>query len=90
MLAHIVSPPMGGHSTQRSTAPNGGLSRHVASVCQAFRSDRSACRRLVDADQPRVVGIAADDRVVLELAEMPRKGDVLGARDVLVAEEQTR
>ncbi len=36
MFAHIVSPPTGGHSTQRSTQPNGGFSRHVASVCQAF------------------------------------------------------
>ena len=36
MLAHIVSPPTGGHSTQRSTQPNGGFSRQVASVCQLF------------------------------------------------------
>ena len=36
MLAHIVSPPTGGHSMQRSTQPMGGLSRQVASVCQAF------------------------------------------------------
>ena len=35
-----------------------------------------------------MVRIAAGDRVVLELAEVPREGDVLGARDVLVAEEQ--
>ena len=36
MFAHIVSPPTGGHSTQRSTAPNGGASRQVASVCHEF------------------------------------------------------
>jgi hypothetical protein len=36
MLAHIVSPPTGGHSTQRSTQPKGGFSRQVASVCQAI------------------------------------------------------
>ena len=36
MLTHIVSPPTSGHSTQRSTQPNGGLSRQVASECQAF------------------------------------------------------
>jgi hypothetical protein len=36
MFAHIVSPPTGGHSMQRSTQPNGGASRQVASVCHAF------------------------------------------------------
>jgi hypothetical protein len=36
MLAHIVSPPTGGHSTQRSTEPNGVDSRHVSSLCHAF------------------------------------------------------
>ena len=35
-----------------------------------------------------MIGIAAGDRVVLELAEVARERDVLGARDVLVAEEQ--
>ena len=35
-----------------------------------------------------MVRIAARDRMVLEFAEAPREGDVLGARDVLVAEEQ--
>ena len=32
--------------------------------------------------------VAAGDRVVFQLAEVAREGDVLGARDVLVAEEQ--
>ena len=36
MFAQMVSPPTGGHSTQRSTQPSGGFSRQVASVCQAF------------------------------------------------------
>ena len=36
MLTRIVSPPTSGHSTQRSTQPNGGLSRQVASLCQAL------------------------------------------------------
>ncbi len=36
MLAHIVSPPTGGHSMQRSTQPSAGVSRQVPSVCQAF------------------------------------------------------
>ena len=36
MLAHMVSPPTGGHSTQRSTQPMGGTSRQVASVCHEF------------------------------------------------------
>ena len=35
-----------------------------------------------------MIGIAADDRMVLELAEAARERDVLGARDVLVAQEQ--
>ncbi len=35
-----------------------------------------------------MVRVAAGDRVVFELAEVAREGDVLGARDVLVAEEQ--
>ena len=35
-----------------------------------------------------MIGIAAGDRVILELAEMPRERDVLGARYVLVAKEQ--
>jgi len=43
---------------------------------------------LVDADQPRIVGIAAGDRVVFELAESPRKGDMFGLADVLVAKKQ--
>ena len=43
---------------------------------------------LVDADQARVVGVAARDRVVLQRAEPLGERDVLGAGDVLVAEEQ--
>jgi hypothetical protein len=43
---------------------------------------------LVDAGQTGVVGVAADDRVVLQRAEPLGKGDVLGAGDVLVAEEE--
>jgi hypothetical protein len=35
-----------------------------------------------------MVRIAANDRMVLELAEVTRESDVLRARDVLVAEEQ--
>ena len=44
--------------------------------------------RLVDAHETGMVRIAAGDRMVFQLAEMPRERDVLGARDVLVAEEQ--
>ena len=43
---------------------------------------------LVDPDQAGVVGVAAGDRVVLERAEPLGERDVLGAADVLVAEEQ--
>ena len=35
-----------------------------------------------------MVAVAADHRVILELAEATREGDVLGAREVLVAQEQ--
>ena len=35
-----------------------------------------------------MVGIAAGHRMVFELAEVAGEGHVLGARDVLVAEEQ--
>ncbi len=35
-----------------------------------------------------MVRIAPDDGVVLELAEVTREGHVLGARDILVAEEE--
>ena len=35
-----------------------------------------------------MIRIAAGDRMVLELAEVAGEGDVLGAADVLVAEEQ--
>ncbi len=36
MLTQMVSPPTGGVSTQRSTAPICGHSRHVVSQCQEF------------------------------------------------------
>ncbi len=35
-----------------------------------------------------MVGITAGDRVILELAEAPRERDVVGAGDVLIAQEQ--
>ncbi|KOT19302.1 hypothetical protein DM47_2546 [Burkholderia mallei] len=44
--------------------------------------------RLVDPHEPGVIGIAAGNRVILQLAEAARERDVLGARDVLVAQEQ--
>src|SRR6185369_12591915 len=44
--------------------------------------------RLVDAYESRMIRIAAGDRVILELAEALRERDMLGARDVLVAQEQ--
>ncbi|MNT04912.1 hypothetical protein D3C72_1395100 [compost metagenome] len=47
-----------------------------------------AVRGLVDLNQSRVIGMAAHHWMVLKLAEAARKGHVLRARDVLVAEEQ--
>ncbi len=38
--------------------------------------------------RPGCSGSLPDHRMILELAEAPREGDVLGARDVLVAQEQ--
>jgi hypothetical protein len=43
---------------------------------------------LVDAHQPRMLGVAADHRMVLERSEAPRQGHVLGARKMLIAQEQ--
>ncbi|MNL69992.1 hypothetical protein D3C87_1949260 [compost metagenome] len=45
-------------------------------------------RILVDLDQARVIRVAADDRVILQFAEASGKGRMLGASDVLVAQEQ--
>ena len=47
-----------------------------------------AVQVLVDPDQARVVRVAAGHRVVLERTEPLGQCDVLGAGDVLVAEEQ--
>ncbi len=35
-----------------------------------------------------MIGIAAGDRMVLELAEPLREGDMLGLADLLIAQEQ--
>ena len=88
MLTQIVSPPTGGHSMQRSTAPNGGHSRQVRRSATRSRSALAGCPRLVDLHQAGVVRVAARHRVVLELTEAPGEGDMLGAGDVLVAQEQ--
>ena len=45
-------------------------------------------RCLVDTHQTGMIGVASRHRMVFELAEMPREGDVFGAREILVAEEQ--
>ena len=42
----------------------------------------------IDAHQPRMFGVAAGDRVIFQLAEAAREGDVFGAADVLIAQEQ--
>jgi hypothetical protein len=79
MLAHIVSPPTGGHSTQRRTQPKGGFSRHVVGMPGVLVAIVRRVRRLVDAHEPRMVRVAACDGMVLQLAEMPGEGDVLRA-----------
>jgi hypothetical protein len=35
-----------------------------------------------------MIGITARDRMIFEVAEVAREGDVLGAREVLIAKEQ--
>ncbi|MNF31518.1 hypothetical protein D3C84_122830 [compost metagenome] len=44
-------------------------------------------RALVDLHQARVLRVAADNRVVLQLAEAAGEGHVLGTGDVLVAQK---
>ena len=68
------------------TAASRARWRRCARRSRSGRSARRATCRC--APDPGCSGIAAGDRMVLELAEVAREGDVLGARDVLVAEEQ--
>ena len=49
---------------------------------------RRAVQVLVDADQARVVGVAAQGRMILEFTESLGKLYVLGSGEVLVAKEQ--
>jgi hypothetical protein len=42
-LAHSVSPPQGGSSLADSSAPSGGVSMKVTSVCQLSLSGRFCC-----------------------------------------------
>ena len=44
--------------------------------------------RFVNANQTGMIGIAADHWMIFEVAEITGEGDVLGARNVLIAEEQ--
>ena len=71
MLTQMVSPPTFGASrTQRSTQPNGGFSRQVASQWPGVLVVLGrAVQVLVDADQAGVVGVAARHRMVLQRAE---------------------
>ncbi|MNP39633.1 hypothetical protein D3C76_1332180 [compost metagenome] len=67
---------------RRVFAPGGiGVPGILVAVHRGFR-------RLVDLYQARVVGVAADHRVVLQLAEAPGERYMLGVADVLVAQEQ--
>jgi hypothetical protein len=89
MFTHIVSPPTGGHSTHRRTAPERRLlaPRRIGVPGVLVAIDRRV-GRFIDAHEARMVGIAARDRMVLELAEMASERDMLGTRDVLITEEQ--
>ncbi|MNY13014.1 hypothetical protein D3C86_1461260 [compost metagenome] len=71
------------HAAQRRRLAPGGVG--VPGVLVTV--DRTV-RILVDLDQARVIRVAADDRVILQFAEASGKGRMLGASDVLVAQEQ--
>ena len=47
-----------------------------------------AVRVFIDLNQPRVIRVATDDRVIFQLTEAAGKGRVLGATDVLITHEQ--
>ena len=89
MLAHMVSPPTSRafhaaqHAAERRLLAPGGVGVPGVLVAVVGRVGR-----LVDAHQTGMIGIAAGDRMILELAEMAGERDVLGARNVLIAEEQ--
>jgi len=74
---------------QRNTQPNGGFSRHVAismpGVLIAVVGDLG---RFVDAHKAGMLGVAAGDRMILDLAKMAGEGDMLGPGDALVSEEE--
>ena len=67
MLTQMVSPPAGGHSTQRSSDAIEGFARQETSLWKRFSvACWSRCRR---EHELRVVGVVREDRVHLELAE---------------------
>ncbi|MCY1404370.1 hypothetical protein D9M71_195770 [compost metagenome] len=70
------------HSTQRRRLAPGGIG--VPGILVAV--DRTV-RALVDLHQPRVLRIAADNRMVLQLAEAASEGHMFGTGDVLVAQK---
>jgi hypothetical protein len=76
----MVSPPTGGHSTQRSTQPSVG-------VPGVFVAVHRLVRVLVDAHQPGMIRITASHRMVLQLTEAAGESHVLGTSDVLIAQE---
>jgi len=43
---------------------------------------------LVDAHEAGVIGVAADDRMILQLAEPAGERDVVSGGDVLIAQEE--
>ncbi len=89
MLTQIVSPPTGrALDAAQHGAHRRGLAPGRVAVVGVLVVLGRAVEVLVDADQARVVGVAAGDGVVLERTEPLGERDVVGAADVLVAEEQ--
>ncbi|MCY1364396.1 hypothetical protein D9M69_511960 [compost metagenome] len=75
------------HAAQHATHGR-GLAPGGVGVPGVFVAVVGLVRVLVDAYQAGVVRVAAGHRVVLQLAETAGEGHVLGAADVLVAQEQ--
>ncbi len=79
VAAHLGCLPAAQHRAHRRALAPGRVAVECVLVVLFLAGEL-----LVDTHQAGIVGIAARDRMVLELAEAPREGDVLGGRDVLV------
>ncbi len=86
MFTQIVSPPAGGHSTQRSNEAIDGVCRQDTSVWKMFSLALLAA--VPPSSTSSVVGVVGEDGMHLELTEPAGEVDVRLGRDVLVAEHE--